>query len=223
MKKTISSILFIAISIIAFSKPAFRYINLESSPSLSEINSTSQLPNESAFKAALKGYQKLKAQGKIQKEILSIIDFNLSSNQERFWVIDMENKKLIFHTLVAHGRNSGNEFANSFSNTEGSYQSSLGFYLTGNIYNGKHGNSLKLLGLERNINDAAFSRGIVIHGADYVSKDFISRYGRLGRSLGCPAVPENICSSLVSTIKEGSCLFIYKKDNNYFAKSQLAQ
>ncbi len=222
MKNLFTTILFVSIGILAFSKTAHRLHDYGSSVVLSEIETNTNLPNESAFKSALIGYKKLLAQGKVQKQILSIIDFNLSSNQERFWVIDMANKKLIFHTLVAHGRNSGNEFANSFSNTEGSYQSSLGFYLTGNIYNGKHGNSLKLLGMERNINDAAFNRGIVIHGANYVSKDFINQNGRLGRSLGCPAVPENICSSLVSTIKEGSCLFIYKNDQNYFSKSQLA-
>lgn len=221
MKKTFITLLLVAISFSAFSKPAYRLPNSEPTPSIAEIDFNSQLPNEDAFKAALIGYKKLQAQGKVQKQILSIIDFNLSSNKERFWVIDMANKKLIYHTLVAHGRNSGNEFANAFSNTEGSFQSSLGFYLTGNIYNGKHGNSLKLLGVEKNINDAAYNRGIVIHGANYVSKDFIAQHGRLGRSLGCPAVPENICGSLVNTIQNGSCLFIYKNDLNYFAKSQL--
>ena len=214
--------MFIAIGLLAFSKSAYRISFKESTPNFTEIDFNNNLPSESAFKTALIGYMKLKAQGKVQKDILSIIDFNLSSNQERFWVIDMANKKLMYHTLVAHGRNSGNEFANSFSNTEGSYQSSLGFYLTGNVYNGKHGNSLKLLGLERNINDAAFNRGIVIPGANYVSKDFIAQNGRLGRSLGCPAVPEDICGNLVSTIKNGSCLFIYKNDPTYLTKSQLA-
>ena len=178
-------------------------------------------PDFEAFANAMNGYKQLMLQGKVKNQILSIIDFNLSANQERFWVLDMASKTTLFHTLVAHGRNSGEEFAKSFSNTEGSYQSSLGFYLTGAIYQGKHGNSLKLLGIEKNINDAAFDRGIVIHGASYVSEDFIQKNGRLGRSLGCPAVPENICSSLVSTIKNGSCLFIYKKDANYFNTSKL--
>jgi len=225
MKKITLSLFLVFISLSAFSKTAhrpYKHNNTYSSIVLSEIESNEKLPDEIAFKAALKGYLKLQEQGKLNKQILSIIDFNLSSNEERFWVIDMQNKKLIYHTLVAHGRNSGNEYANSFSNKEGSYQSSLGFYLTGQIYNGKHGNSLKLLGLERNINDAAYNRGIVIHGADYVSEKFIAQNGRLGRSLGCPAVPENICVPLVNTIQNGSCLFIYKNDQNYFTKSQLA-
>ena len=188
-----------------------------------EIDFGSETPDYEAFATALNGYQKLMMQGKIKSQILSLIDFNMSANQERFWVVDMATKKTLFHTLVAHGRNSGEEYAKTFSNTEGSYQSSLGFYVTGNIYEGKHGNSLKLLGLEKNINDAAFNRGIVIHGADYVSKDFIQQNGRLGRSLGCPAVPVEVCSSLVSTIKNGSCLFIYKNDPNYFSQSKLAE
>lgn len=186
-----------------------------------EMDFGTNTPDFEAFASAMNGYQQLMIQGKIKNQILSIIDFNLSANQERFWVLDMQNKKTLFHTLVAHGKNSGEEFAKSFSNAEGSFQSSLGFYITGSIYEGKHGNSLKLLGIEKNINDAAFERGIVIHGADYVSKEFIQQYGRLGRSLGCPAVPANICSSLVSTIKNGSCLFIYKKDESYFKTSKL--
>lgn len=186
-----------------------------------EIDFGTETPDYETFAKAMNGYQKLMLQGKVKSQILSIIDFNLSANKERFWVVDMENKKTLFHTLVAHGRNSGDEFAKSFSNTEGSYQSSLGFYITGNLYDGKHGNSLKLLGIEKNINDAAYNRGIVIHGADYVSKEFIQENGRLGRSLGCPAVPMEICASLVNTIKNGSCLFIHKSDPSYFSQSKL--
>ena len=186
-----------------------------------EIDFGDVTPDFEAFANAMNGYQQLMIQGKVKNQILSIIDFNLSANQERLWVLDMKNKTTLFHTLVAHGRNSGEEYAKSFSNKEGSYQSSLGFYVTGSIYQGKHGNSLKLIGVEKSINDAAFDRGIVIHGADYVSKEFIQQNGRLGRSLGCPAVPQNICSNLVNTIKNGSCLFIYKKDDSYFKTSKL--
>jgi hypothetical protein len=184
-----------------------------------QLYSLSSLPDFEAFSYAYNGYQMLMMQGKIKNQILSVVDFNLSSNKERFWVIDMSTKKLLFHTLVAHGKNSGEEFAQNFSNSEGSYQSSLGFYLTGGTYDGKHGNSLKLVGLEKNINDAAYNRGIVIHGADYVSKTFIEQYGRLGRSLGCPAVPLEVCDNLVNTIKNGSCLFIYKKLESYLSNS----
>lgn len=184
-----------------------------------QLSAIGSLPDFEAFSYAYNGYQMLMMQGKIKNQILSVVDFNLSSNKERLWVIDMSNKTLLFHTLVAHGKNSGEEFAQSFSNLEGSFQSSLGFYLTGSTYEGKHGNSLKLLGLEKNINDAAYDRGIVIHGADYVSKTFINQYGRLGRSLGCPAVPLEVCDNLVNTIKNGSCLFIYKKLESYISKS----
>ena len=177
------------------------------------------MPDIHAFALALQGYEKLVLKGKIKNPKLSIIDFNRSANEKRLWVIDMEKKELIYHTLVAHGRNSGQEFAQSFSNSSGSFQSSLGFYLTAHMYNGKHGNSLILYGLEENINDAAFDRGIVIHGADYVSEQFIKNHGRLGRSLGCPAVPQNICNKLVNSIQNGSCLFIYKNNDDYLTES----
>lgn len=180
-----------------------------------EIDFGTNLPDQNTFTNAISGYEKLKNEGKIKSEILTIIDFNLSANKERMWVIDMKNQSLLIHTLVAHGRNSGNEFAQNFSNESGSYKSSLGFYLTAYTYDGKHGNSLKLIGIEKGINDNAFDRGIVIHGADYVSKSFIQQNGRLGRSLGCPAVPEDVNDNLVNTIKGGSCLFIYKNDQNY--------
>jgi hypothetical protein len=186
-----------------------------------EIDFGNNTPDYEAFAAAMQGYQKLMLQGKIKNQKLSIIDFNISANKERFWVLDMKNKKVLYHTLVAHGRNSGEEYAKTFSNTEGSYQSSLGFYLSSYTYDGKRGNSLKLLGIEKNINDAAFNRGIVIHGASYVSEEFIKNNGRLGRSLGCPAVPEEICSNLISAIQNGSCVFIYKKDPTYFSASSL--
>lgn len=188
-----------------------------------EIDFGANTPDFEAFATAMQGYQKLMMQGKIKNQKLSIIDFNLSANKERFWVLDMQNKEVLYHTLVAHGRNSGEEYAKTFSNNVGSYQSSLGFYLTSYTYEGKHGNSLKLLGLEKNINDKAFNRGIVIHGASYVSEEFIQNNGRLGRSLGCPAVPEEVCSNLVTSIKNGSCVFIYKKDPSYFSSSKLVR
>lgn len=221
--KSFTLVLFLIIGIqTSFAKPSLNAV-AEARVAYHEIDFGGNTPDFEAFAAALEGYQKLMLQGKIKNQKLSIIDFNMSANQERFWVLDMENKAVLYHTLVAHGRNSGEEYAKTFSNTEGSYQSSLGFYLTSYTYQGKHGNSLKLLGLEKNINDAAFNRGIVIHGASYVSEDFIKDNGRLGRSLGCPAVPEGICSNLVSTIKNGSCVFIYKKDPLYFSSSNLVR
>ena len=165
------------------------------------------------FSRALLGYNHIENIKK--KNIITIIDFSLASTEKRFFVIDLENKKLLYKCLVAHGKNSGENLANSFSNESGSLKSSLGFYLTAEIYTGINGYSLKLDGLEKNINDNARAREIVIHGADYVSEKFITQYGRLGRSWGCPALPPEILKEVVDKISNGSCLFIYADDKFY--------
>ncbi|MFV8359503.1 murein L,D-transpeptidase catalytic domain family protein [Flavobacterium sp. LS1P3] len=167
------------------------------------------LPKLESFAEALKGYYSLKEQGLIKKDILTLIDFSLSSNTKRLWVIDLLTGDILFHSLVAHGRNTGNEFASNFSNSAESYKSSLGFYATGEIYNGKHGMSLKLDGLEKGVNDNARVRGVVMHAADYVSNSFIKNNHRLGRSQGCPAVPVELSKDIISAIKNKSCFFIY--------------
>jgi len=133
----------------------------------------------------------------------------------------MLTKEVVLKSLVAHGRNSGDEFATKFSNSAESFQSSLGFYVTGEVYQGKHGFSLRLDGLEYGINDNARNRAVVIHGADYVSDKFAKSNGRLGRSLGCPAVPYAIHKEFINTIKDKSCLFIYHPSRTYVAKSKL--
>ncbi len=163
-----------------------------------------------AFEKALAGYEALRKNSKLPKSaVLSIADLSQSSNQKRLYIIDVENGQLLMNTYVAHGRNSGEEFANSFSNKAESYQSSLGFYVTGETYTGKHGLSLQLKGQEQGINDNAQSRAIVIHGASYVSEDFIKQNGRLGRSQGCPAVSEELSEPVINLIKDGSCFFVY--------------
>ena len=179
------------------------------------------LPTFESFLAAFEGYEQLKQQGKIENEILTIVDFSLSSTQERMWVIDMKTQKVILKSLVSHGRNSGSEFATDFSNANESFKSSLGFYITGETYTGKHGLSLRLDGMEYGINDNARNRAVVVHGADYVSKSFIKNTGRLGRSQGCPAVPYEVHKELIQTIKGKSCIFIYHPSRNYVAKSKL--
>lgn len=168
-----------------------------------------KLPNLESFSKALAGFYDLKDKGLISKDILTLVDFSLSSNVKRLWVIDLTNNTILFNSLVAHGRNTGEEFANSFSNIDSSFKSSLGFYATGEIYNGKHGESLKLDGLEKGINDNARARGVVVHGADYVSENFINGNKRLGRSQGCPALPVKLTQEIISVIKDKSCLFIY--------------
>lgn len=173
-------------------------------------------PSIKVFRYGLKGYDQISKEGKIKNlRYISLIDFSLSSTQKRLWVIDLDSMKIIQNSLVAHGKNTGEEYAVKFSNTPKSNMSSLGFYITGASYNGKHGLSLYLEGVEQGINDNARTRAIVIHPADYVTKDFILRYGRLGRSFGCPALPPAKSDAIINTIKGGSCLFIYFPDDNY--------
>jgi hypothetical protein len=167
------------------------------------------LPSFECFSLALNGFQRLKEKGIVQKNILTLVDFSKSSNTKRLWVIDLNKNVILFQTLVAHGRNTGEEFANEFSNQAESFKSSIGFYATGEIYNGKHGLSLKLDGLEKGLNDNARGRAVVMHGADYVSESFIRQNKRLGRSQGCPAVPVEMNEKIINVIKNKSCLFIY--------------
>ena len=179
------------------------------------------LPKLESFAVALKGYYSLKEKGLIKKDILTLIDFSLSSNTKRLWVIDLTTGNVLFHSLVAHGRNTGEEFASNFSNASESFKSSLGFYSTGEIYNGKHGMSLRLDGLEKGVNDNARARGVVMHAADYVSNSFIKNNNRLGRSQGCPAVPAELSKEIISVIKDKSCFFIYhpSRASKFGAKS----
>lgn len=179
------------------------------------------LPNLESFIKAFEGYSALENQGKVKNNILTIVDFSFSSTKERMWVIDMTNKKIVLQTLVSHGMNSGKEFAKSFSNQNESFKSSLGFFITGETYTGKHGISLKLDGQEYGLNDNARERAVVVHGADYVSKKLASRQGYIGRSQGCPAVAPEVAPTLINTIKNKSVLFIYHPTRMYVNKSRL--
>jgi L,D-transpeptidase catalytic domain len=179
-------------------------------------------PAYDVFERAVAGYYQLLYSHKLsQKGILTVIDFRKSGNDKRLWVIDLENMKLLYHTLVAHGRKSGELYADKFSNIPNSHQSSLGFYVTGNTYKGQHGISLHLKGVEPGINDQAEARSIVMHGADYVSYAFIRKAGRLGRSHGCPAIPMNVCKEMLPKLAGQTCLFIYYPDEDYLARTNL--
>ncbi|MCK4990119.1 MAG: murein L,D-transpeptidase catalytic domain family protein, partial [Bacteroidales bacterium] len=140
----------------------------------------------------------------------------------RLFILDLEKQELLYHTFVAHGKNTGVNMATKFSNNKGSNQSSLGLYRTAESYQGKHGYSLRLDGLEKGFNDNARSRAVVMHSAGYVSDEFIERHGRLGRSWGCPAVPVEFSKDIIDLIKGGSCLYIYANDIHYLENSILS-
>ncbi len=150
---------------------------------------------------------------------LAVIDFSLPSTEPRLWVFDLQRRKLLFKELVSHGQGSGNAMAETFSNVPDSYQSSIGLFRTLNSYQGSNGYSLRLEGLEPGVNDLAYRRAIVIHGADYVSEAFIEQTGRLGRSHGCPAVRQEIAAPLIDSIKEDQYLFTYYPDPQWLASS----
>jgi hypothetical protein len=166
------------------------------------------------FDKAIQGYRELLRDGRtVNSGIISVADFSQPSSEKRLYIIDINHHRLLFNTWVAHGRNTGELYARKFSNIPESNQSSPGFYLTGNTYNGKHGLSLQLHGMEPGVNDKALDRAIVIHGADYVSEKFIRQTGRLGRSLGCPAVPAELAKPVIETIKDGTVFFVYHPDH----------
>ncbi|MBM3168615.1 MAG: murein L,D-transpeptidase catalytic domain family protein [Bacteroidetes bacterium] len=167
-------------------------------------------PSLASMNLALQGYRAVK--NDLENPLLTVIDFTRPSTQKRLWIIDVEKKQILLQTVVAHGKNSGLLMAEHFSNRPESHQSSLGFFKTAETYQGKHGASLRLDGLEKGINDMARSRAIVIHGADHAREEVAKIMGRLGRSFGCPAVPTEISSKLIQLIKEGSLLFIYGKN-----------
>jgi hypothetical protein len=171
------------------------------------------------FKCAMDGYNSIEAPN---KKLLSIIDYSKPSTQKRFFIIDVENRKLLYNTLVAHGKRSGYVKANKFSNRIGSHKSSLGFFRTGYSYYGKRGYSLQLEGLEKGINDNARSRGIVIHGANYVDERLANGNGVIGRSWGCPSISKKISREIIDLLKGGSLLYIYADDEIYKEKSAMA-
>jgi hypothetical protein len=204
----------------------------DSSGSFSNKNETFRLYDElglkekglspKAFEYALKGYNKLLKKRIIKKsQYLTICDFSQSSNNKRLYIIDLGKNELLVNTYVAHGKNSGAEYARKFSNKPSSLQSSLGFYITKNTYYGEHGLSLKVAGLEPGFNDKAYRRAIVVHGADYIEESWLRHSKYMGRSFGCPAIPKEESDFIINTIKNGTCLFIYHPSTNYLKGSKL--
>ncbi|MEP7107531.1 MAG: murein L,D-transpeptidase catalytic domain family protein [Ferruginibacter sp.] len=174
------------------------------------------------FDYALQGFNFMKEMGKLgNDQILSIVDFSKPSSQKRLFIIDLKNYRLLFNTYVAHGMQSGKEFASQFSNTPESNKSSLGFYETLDTYMGGNGYSMRLQGIEQGINDNAGKRDIVMHGAQYVDEQLIHSQGYIGRSWGCPAVPPRLNKSIIDKIKNGTCLFIFSADSKYLTHSKI--
>ncbi len=178
--------------------------------------------NKKVFEYAWKGYKNLVKSGKVRKaSVLSICDFSQSSRRKRLYVIDVRSKKMLINTYVAHGRNSGGEYANKFSNRPESHQSSLGFYVTRQTYFGGYGLALKIDGVERGINDRANERNIVVHGSNYIGEKFLKNNPFNGRSFGCPAIPAAQSPKVINSIKDGSCLFIYHPTKHYLTSSRI--
>jgi len=175
-----------------------------------------------AFQYAFTGYYKLKKKGLLRRtNILTICDFSQSSSVERMYVIDVRTRRVLYRTYVAHGVNSGEEYATSFSNRMESCKSSLGFYVTTGVYNGANGLSLRINGVDKGFNDNALKRAIVIHGAGYVSKRILKKYGVMGTTFGCPAIPTEMTTQIIPVVKNGSCFFIYFPSTKYLSRSTI--
>ena len=233
MKKTLIFLSLLIISSLSFSEGT----NLESINQNSVITTETDNKPQKVTLDVKSVYDSLNIKGKIDYSIfqkaylgyvqipnknpgvLVIIDYTKPSNEERFYVLDLNKKKLVYSTRVAHSKNSGLEIPLEFSDDPNSYQSSLGFFLTLGEYNGAYGYSLRLKGLEENINANAESRAIVIHGGDIVNDEYIKKYGFAGRSLGCPVLPAALTKEIVNYIKHGRVLFIYGNDEEYIEES----
>ncbi|MFI5395322.1 MAG: murein L,D-transpeptidase catalytic domain family protein [Candidatus Binatia bacterium] len=180
-------------------------------------------PHREVLDLAMRAYRCGRVEGQFDSPILTVIDYSLPSTEKRLWVIDLAKPQVLFHELVAHGQNSGEAYAVDFSNRPESRQSSLGLFRTDDVYDGRHGESLRLVGLEPGINDRAEERRIVMHGAAYVNPRVAQRFGQLGRSWGCPTVDRTVLPQIVRRIKEGTALFAYYPDPRWLRQSHFLQ
>lgn len=213
-----SSLKFIASSLIllmsnAFSTPLEYHLNHVISQQAPDLN-------KRVFHLALNAYYKVHRKGLSHKQVLTIVDYTKPSTEKRMWIIDVKAKAVKYIGYVSHGKNSGLKYARRFFNRNGSLGSSLGVFLTGPTYYGKHGYSLRLKGLDKGYNDMAERRWIVVHGASYVNQRFAQSHGYLGRSWGCFAVDDKDSKSIIDQIKEGSIIFTYSDKTNWLHDSE---
>lgn len=171
------------------------------------------------FERACAGYYRIEH----RKDLMTLIDFSKPSTAKRLYIIDMARHRVLLSSHVAHGQGSGGNYATSFGNENGSHKSSLGFFLTGETYVGRNGYSMRLHGLEQGINDKAFERAVVVHGAAYADPSRCAGMGRLGRSFGCPALPQSVSKEAIDMMKDGAVLFIYAPDRQYLAQSEFVR
>jgi hypothetical protein len=186
---------------------------------IAKPRATAAWPRREVLDLALRAYECGRAQGEFRRPLLTVIDYSLPSSAKRLWVIDLARRRVLFNELVAHGANSGDSYAVAFSNRVGSRQSSLGLFRTDETYHGRHGRALRLSGLEPGVNDKARERAIVIHAASYVNDETVSTYGRLGRSWGCPALPEAANDRIIDRIQGGTAVFAYYPDRDWLQSS----
>jgi hypothetical protein len=186
------------------------------------IRKSDEVPGRTLLEYGLRGYEKLVGDGIIEDGVpFTFIDFTLPSSEKRMWILDMKDRTVKYYEYVSHGKNTGYIVPERFSNKKSSYMSSLGFYITGEVYRGSNGKSLKLDGIEPGFNDNARERAIVIHGSSYVGENYLQRTGKLGRSLGCPALSHEIVDEVIDYIKNNTVLFIYGDDNEYITNSPI--
>lgn len=176
--------------------------------------------DKKVLRLSLTAYSNAQKRGLSDKQLLTVIDYSKPATQKRLWVFDLKSGRTLFNTWVSHGKNSGGIKATSFSNSPGSLKSSIGVFVTDSSYIGKNGYSLHLRGLERGVNDNAYRRSVVIHGAWYVNPATITRYGQIGRSWGCPAVSKDLAKSLINTIKNKTVVFAYYPDRSWLRQSK---
>ncbi|MGD9590955.1 MAG: murein L,D-transpeptidase catalytic domain family protein [Candidatus Berkiella sp.] len=217
--------LLLSVMVAGFAKPntnasSSTFLHYQESQALKSSQMQIKGINPKVLQLAQKAHQKARAMGYAKKSTMTIIDYSMPSTSRRMWVVDMNNHKVIYNTLVAHGSGSGDNHAKRFSDVPGSLQSSLGVFVTGKTYQGKHGLSLTLHGLENGINGNAERRKIVIHGANYVSDSAAKNLGRLGRSWGCPALDHRLSTPVINTIKDGSLVFAYYPDDKWLKRSK---